>query len=32
MLGLSDEKLADFELDLLAEIGFTKTQIEAANL
>ena len=32
VLGLSDEKLADFELDLLAEIGFTKTQYEAANL
>ena len=32
VLGISDEKLADFELDLLAEIGFTKTQYEAANL
>ena len=32
VLGLSDEKLADFELDLLAEIGFTRTQYEAANL
>jgi len=32
VLGLSDEKLADFELDLLAEIGFSKGQYEAANL
>ena len=32
VLGISEEKLADFELDLLAEIGFTKTQYEAANL
>ncbi|MEL6961702.1 MAG: vitamin B12-dependent ribonucleotide reductase, partial [Pseudomonadota bacterium] len=32
VLGISDEKLADFELDLLAEIGFTKSQYEAANL
>ncbi|MEM9442527.1 MAG: vitamin B12-dependent ribonucleotide reductase, partial [Pseudomonadota bacterium] len=32
VLGVSDEKLADFELDLLAEIGFTKSQYEAANL
>ena len=32
VLGIPDEKLADFELDLLVEIGFTKTQYEAANL
>ncbi len=32
VLGISDERLADFELDLLAEIGFTKAQYEAANL
>jgi len=31
-LGLSDEQLADFDLDLLAAIGFTREQIEAANL
>ena len=32
VLGIDEAKLADFELDLLAEIGFTKTQYEAANL
>ncbi|MGI9450506.1 MAG: vitamin B12-dependent ribonucleotide reductase, partial [Geminicoccaceae bacterium] len=32
VLGLDDAKLADFELDLLAEIGFTKADYEAANL
>ncbi|MGI9420542.1 MAG: vitamin B12-dependent ribonucleotide reductase [Geminicoccaceae bacterium] len=32
VLGISEEKLADFELDLLAEVGFTRTQYEAANL
>ena len=32
VLGLTDTQLADFELDLLSEIGFTKTQYEAANL
>ena len=32
VLGLTDAQLADFELDLLSEIGFTKTQYEAANL
>ncbi len=32
VLGVAEEKLADFELDLLAEIGFTRTQYEAANL
>jgi ribonucleoside-diphosphate reductase alpha chain len=30
-LGLTDEQLADPTLDLLGAIGFTKTQIEAAN-
>ena len=32
VLGISEEKLADFELDLLTEIGFTKADYEAANL
>jgi ribonucleoside-diphosphate reductase alpha chain len=32
VLGLSDEQLADFNLDLLAAIGFSREQIEAANL
>ena len=31
-LGLSDEQLADYTLDLLAEIGFSKKDIEAANI
>jgi ribonucleoside-diphosphate reductase alpha chain len=32
VLGIEEHKLADFELDLLAEIGFTRAQYEAANL
>jgi ribonucleoside-diphosphate reductase alpha chain len=32
VLGVSDEKLADLSLDLLAEIGFDRAQYEAANL
>ena len=32
VLGLSEARLGDFDLDLLAEIGFTKAQYEAANL
>ncbi len=31
-LGIDRDKLADFNLDLLAEIGFSKAEIEAANL
>ncbi len=31
-LGLNDEQLADFSIDLLAEIGFSKKDIEAANI
>jgi ribonucleoside-diphosphate reductase alpha chain len=32
VLGLSEEQLADFNLDLLAAIGFSRDEIEAANL
>src|SRR5690606_38918505 len=32
VLGLSEERLADLDLDLLAEIGFSRAQYEAANL
>jgi ribonucleoside-diphosphate reductase alpha chain len=32
VLGMSDARLADLELDLLAEIGFSRAQYEAANL
>ena len=32
VLGVSDARLADLELDLLAEIGFSRAQYEAANL
>ena len=32
VLGVSDARLADLELDLLAEIGFGRAQYEAANL
>ena len=31
-LGVSDARLADLEFDLLAEIGFSRAQYEAANL
>jgi ribonucleoside-diphosphate reductase alpha chain len=31
VLGLSDEQMSDFSIDLLQAIGFTKAQIEAAN-
>jgi ribonucleoside-diphosphate reductase alpha chain len=32
VLGVSDARLADLDLDLLAEIGFSRAQYEAANL
>ncbi len=32
VLGFSDEQLGDFSFDLLSGMGFTKAQIEAANL
>ena len=32
VLGVSEARLADLELDLLAEIGFSRAQYEAANL
>lgn len=32
ILKLNDEQLADFSLDLLSEIGFSKQDIEAANI
>ncbi len=32
VLGLSEEQLADYTIDLLAEIGFSRKQIEAANI
>ncbi|NWG45890.1 MAG: vitamin B12-dependent ribonucleotide reductase [Alphaproteobacteria bacterium] len=32
VLGLTDEQLEDYGFDLLAHLGFTKAEIEAANL
>jgi len=31
-LGLNDDQLADFSLDILSELGFSKDEIEAANI
>ena len=31
-LGLSDAQMNDFEFDLLAYLGFSKDEIEAANI